>query len=623
MATPVSLIYLDVDDEITSAANRIRNETTMRVALVLPSGSRVATSRINFRLLAREAQAHGHDLYIVAPEAATRALAGTAGLPVFATVRDLEAEMADGEGPGRDDGAAAGGGATAGVVAAGEALASDDAPAPRPRDMATPIVERARTPASSPVAGLTGERVGTDARLRNLSGRSAAADLPVVAGARRRIDRRVGWLPILAVIVVVAFVGGFLGAQLLPAATIVVTPKVEPIELTFNVTADPTATASDTAAGIVPATLETIPLDASGDYSATGRKVSETKATGTVTFSSYDTGGSNTIPAGSIVATQSNRQFVTKDTVILPPATLVGPPPFTVAPSTGDSAVTAVKPGTSGNVAAGAIRIVPPGENPIVTKVTNKAPTSGGTHTETLIVSQKDIDKALADLTSQIDAAFTHLLAEPGQILPDMTIFPETKSRTAAVPSVDPKTLLGDQVQSFSLGATATGTVTAVDETAVSALATARLRSTVAAGQDLVKDSLSATVGQGKVQGTQIVFSVKAVAQQVRRLVAADLRDQIKGLPVADARTRLEVYGTATIDLWPGFVSSIPTNDFRINLTIAGAVPIEGASPGPGSTGSPGASASPRPTASPRAPDSGSPKPPGSGTTRPSASASP
>lgn len=628
MATPVSLIYLDVDDEITSAANRIRNETTMRVALVLPSGSRVATSRINFRLLAREAQAHGHDLYIVAPEAATRALAGTAGLPVFATVRELEAEMADEEGPGAGGGPAAATGAAAGAVADGDARTSGDGLAPRPRDMATPIVERPRTPAASPVDGLTGRRAEVAGRPRGvLSGRSAAAaDLPVVAGARSRVDRRVGWLPILAVIVVVAFVGGFVGAQLLPAATIVVRPKVEPIELTFNVTADPAATAPDAAAGIVPATQETIPLDASGDYSATGKKVTETKATGTVTFSSYNTGASNTIPAGSIVSTQSDRQFVTRDTVILPPATLVGTPPqLTVVPSTGDSFVTAVKPGTSGNVAAGAIKIVPPGENPVVTKVANKAPTSGGTHTETSIVSQKDIDKALADLTTQIDAAFDHLLAEPAQILPDLTIFPETKSRTAVVPSVDPKTLLGDQVESFSLGVTATGSVTAVDETTVSALATARLRSTVAAGRDIVKDSVSATVGQGKVQGTQIVFGVKAVGQQVRRLVAADLRDQVKGLPVAEARTTLEAYGTTTIDLWPGFISSIPTNDFRINLTIAGAVPIEGSSPGPASPGAPGASPSPRPTTSPSPslPGSGSPKPSGSGSSRPSASASP
>jgi hypothetical protein len=204
-------------------------------------------------------------------------------------------------------------------------------------------------------------------------------------------------------------------------------------------------------------------------------------------------------------------------------------------------------------------------------------------------------------------------------------VFPETKSRAAIVPSVDPKTLLGDQVEKFSLAATATGTVTAVDGAAVSALATTRLRSAVVTGRDLVKDSLSVTVGQGKVQGTVIVFGVKATAQQVRRVVAADLRDEIRGLPVGEARTRLEAYGTTTIDLWPGFASSIPSYDFRINLTVAGAVPIEGASPGPGSSGSSGASASPRPSGStsPRAPGSGSPKPSASGSPRPSPSSAP
>ena len=56
------IIYLDVDDEITSAAARIRAVAGRRVALVLPYGSRVATSRINFRLLARDALTHEKQL---------------------------------------------------------------------------------------------------------------------------------------------------------------------------------------------------------------------------------------------------------------------------------------------------------------------------------------------------------------------------------------------------------------------------------------------------------------------------------------------------------------------------------------------------------------------------------
>jgi len=50
-------VYLDVDDEITSAAARIRGSEATKVALVIPYGSRISTSRMNFRLLSREAEA--------------------------------------------------------------------------------------------------------------------------------------------------------------------------------------------------------------------------------------------------------------------------------------------------------------------------------------------------------------------------------------------------------------------------------------------------------------------------------------------------------------------------------------------------------------------------------------
>ena len=60
------IIYLEVDDEITSAAARIRAADAVdRLAVVLPYGSRVATSRINFRLLSRDALTHDKRLSIV------------------------------------------------------------------------------------------------------------------------------------------------------------------------------------------------------------------------------------------------------------------------------------------------------------------------------------------------------------------------------------------------------------------------------------------------------------------------------------------------------------------------------------------------------------------------------
>ncbi len=92
------ILYLDIDDEITSAAARVRAVPGGRVAVVLPYGSRVATSRINFRLLARDALTHEKRLSVIATDSATRALAASAGLPVFASVSEYEASL----GPSRE-----------------------------------------------------------------------------------------------------------------------------------------------------------------------------------------------------------------------------------------------------------------------------------------------------------------------------------------------------------------------------------------------------------------------------------------------------------------------------------------------------------------------------------------
>ena len=88
------LIYLDVDDEITSAAARIRAAEAETVTLVLPYGSRLATSRINFRLLAREAAERGKQIEIVTADASARSLAAAAGLTVHPSVAAFEGARA-------------------------------------------------------------------------------------------------------------------------------------------------------------------------------------------------------------------------------------------------------------------------------------------------------------------------------------------------------------------------------------------------------------------------------------------------------------------------------------------------------------------------------------------------
>src|SRR4051794_3329000 len=86
----MSVSYLDVQDEITDAVTRLRAANDKRVILVLPPGSRIGTSRINFRLLLREAQQHGVSLDVVSGEPGVRALAASAGARTFGSVGEAE-----------------------------------------------------------------------------------------------------------------------------------------------------------------------------------------------------------------------------------------------------------------------------------------------------------------------------------------------------------------------------------------------------------------------------------------------------------------------------------------------------------------------------------------------------
>ena len=76
----MSVWYLDDEAEITDAVARLRAAEDRLVVLVVPPGSRIATGRINFRLLAREASARDLRLAIASPDEQVRSLAGAAGV---------------------------------------------------------------------------------------------------------------------------------------------------------------------------------------------------------------------------------------------------------------------------------------------------------------------------------------------------------------------------------------------------------------------------------------------------------------------------------------------------------------------------------------------------------------
>jgi hypothetical protein len=601
------VLYLDVDDEITSAAARIRRAEGSRVVVVLPYGSRVATSRINFRLLARDALLHEKRLSIVAPDGATRALAASAGLPVFATVAEYEGSLEESDRAGGERAAAAAGAAGLAGATGTRSGTHDDVepdapdtdaeaePADEP-DATDPTIVMA-VPAAA--AAMSATQAGGMAqpfpppRPASEPFVRPAPSIPVI-GSTRSIPRQplIIGTAFAALALLVVGVGAYV---LLPSASVVVTPREQLVgPQTLSVLADTAASEPDPEAGVVPADLLSVDVSAQNTFESSGVRVERTRATGRVTFQSLDTSRTNTIPKGSIVSTEGGVQFRTTQSARLPRAQVV--PPLSINPSSASVAVEAVRNGTTGNVPANAITVVPQAEDPSITQVRNPDPTSGGSSTEFPRVEQEDVDKAIEALQEQLATSFQDELRDPSLAPPDTTIFEDTAVLGEATPSVDPAELVGQELESFELGLTSTGTVVAVDPSPVESIAQTRLESFVSPGYQLVDGSVRIDPGAPVIEGQTVRFPVTVEASQVQVPDAAELKRLILGKPFDEARSILAPFGEVELKLWPDWVTSVPTLDARVDVEVQPPLPVEIVEP----SAEPAREAeSPEPTAAP------------------------
>jgi hypothetical protein len=159
-----------------------------------------------------------------------------------------------------------------------------------------------------------------------------------------------------------------------------------------------------------------------------------------------------------------------------------------------------------------------------------------------------------------------------------------------ATPTIDPATLLGQEVATFDLGLRSSGTVIAVDASPVQKIAEARLLASVGSGYHLVDGSIRVDQGKPVVTAGVVTFPVTASAARVRVLDPEALRALVKGQSIDQAKTLLKPFGDVTIDTWPAWVSSITSFDARLTVTVGRPAAIGS---GPGSSGAP-SSISPR-----------------------------
>jgi baseplate J-like protein len=344
-----------------------------------------------------------------------------------------------------------------------------------------------------------------------------------------------------------------------------------------------------------------VPVEAAQTFTTTGVHVEQAAATGEVTFSNYNPVSSNTIPAGSVVATEGGIRFKTLATISVPAGTFVLP---NVVPARRTVKVQAAKTGPEGNVPANAIRVVPQGENPDFLKVTNEQPMTGGLRTETPEVSQAEVDKAIAALRSQLEKAFADAVSSGAGAPAGATLFPRTALLGDPTPNLDPKSLVGQAIGTYDLSLTADGTVIAVDPSPIRALAESQLTAKVGGDHKLVPDSVKVQVGEGSVDETgAVTFDATARGLRIAMLDPATLRALVKGKTASEAKAALARFGEVRVEIWPSWASTVTSLDARLNVSVDESAAAAASAEPPASAGTqpsrrPTSSTSPQPEAS-------------------------
>lgn len=561
----MSVWYLELDDEITDAVARLRAAKDDKVVLVIPPGSRIGTGRINFRLLAREAETRGLTVALVSSDAQVRSLGASAGLTAHARVSDAERAL--------------------GLEVDEDSMATGTAAVPSAARVSTAVSTTVDPAGDAETAAGKARRGGLLHRRREgyaVTPRTATAAageetgavtvIPYGPGDGARIIRRgpstrrrvATWGTRGAILGALAAGALYVAYLTVPTATVTLTPGTSTLgPEQVSIVASPNTPVVDVASGAIPAEWYKIPLITSGTFDATGRDEVLTFAKGRVVLTSKNTLTDMVIRQGQRVSTVDGRDFKTLAQVVLPVWDGEGPKPRA------EVAVQAIRRGKDGNTGAETVSVVKGNLDRLGISVNNPEPITGGDRFFRQVVTTKDCNAARAQLLDELQADLAAAAAEPAT--PGLTRYPESAALAdvALTPTCEELVDSSPEEGTFELKAQTTGTVLEVDESALAEAAAQFFQLGLDPTIQIEPGSVSAEPdGEPVVATDSVTFPMAVTALVTRPWDPARIKQEIAGKPVSEAKEILSDYGEATLVMWPDFVPNVPTDAGRISLII-------------------------------------------------------
>lgn len=559
------VVYVDVDDEITSIIDKVNGSDQKIVALVLPKRSTVLQSVVNMKLLKRSADNSNKNVVLVTTEAGLMPLAGAVGLHVAATPQSKpeipHKPIPINEEPEQvketDDSSVFGSrrGAAAGAAAAA-AIAS------REPVEDTIQLDNEETPEAAPVGRAAAAAAGGKAA-KPKKGKNKKLKVPNFNSFRARLFIGIGILLLLIV--------GFIFANnVLPKASVAIKTDSEDITTTLDVTFDTAAKVVDVDKVVVPSTVEQIQKTTTESVAASGEQNNGEKARGDVEFSLTNCSQSEVeIPAGTGISA-NGQTFITQEAASMQ-SVKVGNQcrnnQFRNL-SSDTVSVVALKGGTVYNLSSGT-KFTVNGYSSVSAESDGKI--SGGTDNIVKSVTQSDIDSAKQKLAAQVDEAVKGELTEKLEAKGLVVI---SESFNAGTPEVTVSAKVGDQVDSVTVTQKTTYSVVAAKKTDLDTLVTSAVEKEIDRDKQKV---LNTGVDKAKFKlqnqqnnSAQVLMSMNTTSLVGPQLDDNELKNQIAGKKSAEAKSIITGYPGVTgveIEYSPFWVSSIPSKTDKITIT--------------------------------------------------------
>ncbi len=546
-------IYVDVDDEITTIIEKVKASPSKIVALVLPKRATVLQSVVNMKLLKKAATSSKKNIVLITSEQGLLPLAGVAGLhvakslqskpvippvPIHPGEEEGEPDVIDESSPVLDRSA------PIGVLAAAHANDSDDTE--------TIELDNMNIEAASPAAALKSKT-------------KKMKHLKVPNFERFRLGL------VLAVVgVLLVIVGWYVANVVLPRAKVVIQTNTTSAVSSFDFTASTAQAGLDVDAKKIPAVLKESKKSDSKKVAATGQRDDGTKAEGEITIKLTNCSASSvTVPAGTTVSS-GGVNFVTQQAATMQSVQVGGNCRNDDFPNISSKKVDviAAQNGDSYNLASGKTFTV---SGFSAVSASNGSAFSGGTSKIVKIVSQKDIDDAVASLeTGQSDAVKDELKAQ----FDAENLFALTETRKASDPKITATPAVNTEAEEVSVAVDTTFTMLGIKRDDLSQVVKKDMEGDEALqGQAITNDGIGEAIMRINNQPSngEAFLSFRTSVTAGPEIDENAIREAIRGKKRGEAEAYIKKQpgvNDATITYSPFWVYSTPKAAKKITVIV-------------------------------------------------------